>query len=386
MSEFQYYEFQAIHTPLDEKALQAVRALSTRAEITPTHFVNVYHFGNFRGNPEHLMEKYYDAFLYVANWGTHRLMLRLPRRLVDIALAEQYCLGDSASLRVHEDHVLFHFVSDDEGGEWAEGEGWLASLLPLRAELMAGDLRCLYLAWLYCAQVGEIGDDEPEPPVPLGLGKLSAAQASCAEFLRIDEDLIELAAERSTGAAPVGPSAKELAAWVAALPEAEKNDALVRLIQGEAGYLGMEFLRRFQHEHASRRKAGGTVDDTEDRRTVAELLDARDARREEKRRRAAEKAAAERARHEREQAAARGKELDKLAQRESEAWREVETSVATKLPKEYDRAVQLLTDLRDLGERSGRQEEVAARVQDLRQRHARKPSLLQRMDRAGLPR
>ncbi|MGI5170069.1 hypothetical protein ACQEU3_37530 [Spirillospora sp. CA-253888] len=25
------------------------------------------------------MELYYDAHLYVANWGTHRLMLRLPR-------------------------------------------------------------------------------------------------------------------------------------------------------------------------------------------------------------------------------------------------------------------------------------------------------------------
>jgi len=42
VSEYQYYEFQAVDLPLDAKALAAVRALSTRARITPTSFVNTY--------------------------------------------------------------------------------------------------------------------------------------------------------------------------------------------------------------------------------------------------------------------------------------------------------------------------------------------------------
>src|ERR1043166_5567005 len=84
MSEYQYCEFLAIDRPLDDAALEHVRSLSSRAEITPTSFVNVYHYGDFRGNPDKLVEKYYDAFLYLANWGTRRLMLRMPRGLVDV--------------------------------------------------------------------------------------------------------------------------------------------------------------------------------------------------------------------------------------------------------------------------------------------------------------
>ena len=33
-----------------------------------------------------MMERYYDAHLYLTNWGTHRIMLRMPRDLLDIAL------------------------------------------------------------------------------------------------------------------------------------------------------------------------------------------------------------------------------------------------------------------------------------------------------------
>ena len=39
--------------------------------------------------------------------------------------------------------------------------------------------------------VGELGDEEPEPPVPQGLGKLSAAQQSFVEFMRLDPHVLE---------------------------------------------------------------------------------------------------------------------------------------------------------------------------------------------------
>jgi hypothetical protein len=45
-----------------------LRALSTRATITPTRLQNVYHWGDFKGDPSTWMEKYFDAFVYVANW------------------------------------------------------------------------------------------------------------------------------------------------------------------------------------------------------------------------------------------------------------------------------------------------------------------------------
>src|ERR1700738_513698 len=91
MSEYQYYELQSIDRPLTKEEMAEVRALSTRATITPTRFMNVYNWGDFRGDPERLLEKYYDAFLYEANWGTRRLILRLPKELVDRDSAARYC-------------------------------------------------------------------------------------------------------------------------------------------------------------------------------------------------------------------------------------------------------------------------------------------------------
>ena len=50
MSEYQYYEFLALDQPLTDKQMLEVRSFSTRARITPTSFVNEYHWGNFKGN------------------------------------------------------------------------------------------------------------------------------------------------------------------------------------------------------------------------------------------------------------------------------------------------------------------------------------------------
>jgi hypothetical protein len=73
-----------------------------------------------------------------------------------------------------------------------------------------------------------------------------------------------------------------------------------------------------------------------------------------------------------------------LSQREAEAWREVDALIATKQPGKYDDAVKLLKDLRDIAIRAGRQGEVEARLVRLREQHAKKPSLVARLQAAGL--
>ena len=62
MSEYQYYEFTAIDKPLNEKDMQSLRSLSSRAQITTSSFVNEYHWGDFKGNPLSLVEKYLVSF------------------------------------------------------------------------------------------------------------------------------------------------------------------------------------------------------------------------------------------------------------------------------------------------------------------------------------
>ena len=76
MSEYQYYEFQAIDRPLTTAEMQELRSYSTRAIITATSFINHYEWGSFKGDEDAWMAKYFDAFLYLANWGTHVLKLR----------------------------------------------------------------------------------------------------------------------------------------------------------------------------------------------------------------------------------------------------------------------------------------------------------------------
>jgi hypothetical protein len=203
----------ALDRPLIEREMRELRGCSTRATITPTRFVNHYQWGAYKGTPSAWMEKYFDAFLYLANWGTHELMLRLPRRTLDLGTARRYLKGKSASARAKGNFVVVTFCSDSEDGDdWdADGSGWLSSLVPLRADLAAGDLRALHLAWLLSVQAGVLYEDAPEPPVPAGLHQLTAPLKAFVDFLRIDEDLLATAAERSSATAGDSTSREDLA-------------------------------------------------------------------------------------------------------------------------------------------------------------------------------
>ncbi len=379
MSEYQYYEFQAVDRPLTEREMQELRAYSTRATITPTRFVNHYEWGSFKGNPSAWMDRYFDAFLYFANWGTRELMLRLPRRILDLDTAKRYCRGESASLRAKGGFVILEFHSQDEDGDWEDGgEGWLSSLIPLRADIAGGDYRALYLAWLLCAQAGELDDDATEPPCPPGLAALTPPLKAFTDFLRVNRDLVAVAAKGNAGVAEVA-SREELANCAAALSDNEKTDFLIRLAWGDQPHLRAELLRRF-------RKAGdgATTPSGIEPRTAAELVTSAELRAEKRRREEAKQAAKERARRAREEAAARERYLKDLAERESETWRKVDVLIATKRPSDYDEAVRLLKDLRDLAARGERAAEAVQRISRLRNEHARKPTFVERLRRAGL--
>src|SRR5262249_12879186 len=155
------------------------------------------------------------------------------------------------------------------------------------------------------------------------------------------------------GAPPAGPTDDELAAWVGALPEPEKNALLVRLVGDDAPAARAELLGNFRQAW-KRSRADRGPGAAAPGRTVGQLLAARDAIAEERERREAEQRARERERQAREKARARAEHLDALARREEATWRQVETLIATKRPKDYDEAVELLTDLRDVAERAGR--------------------------------
>ena len=381
MSEYQYYEFRAIDRPLSVKEQSELRAYSTRARISATSFTNEYSWGNFKGNPNAWMEKYFDAFLYLTNWGTRELQLRLPSSLLPLETALAYCCTDGASVREKNGKIILSFVSDEEpGGEWEEGEGWLSSIIPVRAELARGDYRCLYLAWLLAVQQGELDEEEEEPAVPEGLGELSGSLVSFADFLRIDQDLLHAATQTSLPLHLARPTQEDVLAWVRALSAEEKDGLLVRLMMEEESHLGAEMLNRFLKE----KRKNAFLSLKHQRRTVEELIRSGDEYREQRRKAAAKKAAEEKARREAEKAALREKHLEALAGREAETWLRVEKLIATKQPGRYDEAVCLLIDLRDVASRKGKMKEFISRVTLLRNQHEKKPSFLKRLEKAGL--
>jgi hypothetical protein len=372
MSEYQYYELIAIDRPLSERDVRELRTLSTRATITTTSFVNSYEWGDFRGNPARLMERYFDAFLYLANWRSYQIMLRLPRNSSNIKIAQEYCRGGASQVRRHRDYLIFEFCSEDEDGDdWTiTGESILSSIIPIRAAIAGGDLRALYLSWLLCVQLGEVADDSREPPVPPGLAVLTGSLNSFAEFLRIDSDLIAVAAENNEDVTAPEGTQKELKAWIAGLSSKEKNALLLKA--ASEGSAGIGTLLRKQFRRDLEEKPPRTLD-SKNRRTVGELLAAAHQRRESRRRRT-----------ERREQAARNKVLHALAKREAAAWTSVDALIAAKKPAEYDEAAELLVDLRDLAIQEKRTDEFDRRIEEIRRRHAKKPTFLSRLVRAGL--
>lgn len=380
MSEYQYYEFLAIDRPLSEDEMSVLRSFSTRARITPTSFVNEYSWGSFKGDEDAWMERYFDAFLYVANWGTCVLKLALPAGLLGRDEVAPYLGGDALSGREANGRLILTFASgDEEGGEWVEAEGILSSLVGVRAGLAAGDRRALYLGWLLSVQRGDLDDEEVEPPVPPGLGKLTASLAALADLLKIDTDLLEVAAQASGPLPVAAPDATALRAWLATVPTEEKDHWLARLLLEPGAAPSSEPWGRFRREVGTQ----ASRDEQAPARTVAELVEAADQRTQERMERAAREAKAERQRREQEAAARRQRHLDALRGMEEQLWAQVLGSVAAGKPKDYDEALRVLIDLRDLAARDGIPG-FQRRLDELRQRYARRPAFLARLEKAGL--
>jgi hypothetical protein len=377
MSEYQYFEFQALDRRLTPAEMRALRAFSTRARITPTSFVNEYDYGDFKGDENAWMEKYFDAFLHFANWGTRVFSLRVPSRLLDLTTAELYCGSEFASAREHEGNTILTFRSEEEESEWPEEEDALAALIPIRTQIARGDLRSLYIGWLGSAQAGDFEDEELEPPVPPGLGELDGSLERLIDYLRVDTDLVAIAAAVSPPLRVQPLTHGAIRQWMAGRPDAERNDYLERFIAAEEPALATELQRLI-----GQRDAAATP--SSERRTAGALLSAAEEAREKRRSAEAARAAAKRTQRKREAAEARSKNLEDLARKEPAVWTEIDHLISTKQPASYDRAIGLLVDLRDLATTSGHDTRFHEQLHALRMKHERKPSLLEKIRRAGL--
>lgn len=370
MSEYQYYEFQAIDRPLDNAAQDALRAISSRARITATSFSNHYEWGDLKGDPCKFMENWFDLHLYVANWGTRRLMLRMPARLVkrgdiDGIIREVDCVRVWNS----GDNLIVDIQRVEEGADdWDDGSGRLAGLAPLRNDVLSGDLRLFYLLWLSAVQ-DEIVPDEDVEPLP-GIAPLTGPLEAFAEFFYIDRDLVAAAAEAGGNDAAI--SRDDLQTALATIPDHEKTKLLLRVVDGDP-YVSVELRGRLRDkgQAPATRRTAGTL-----RMRAQEIGEARE-------RADAERREMERRRQAAEAEKARRVRLKALKQRGANVWREIEDGIERRNPAGYDQAMALLSDLQALAEEEGSQDDFSSRVRAIRARHEKKSKFIERLNKLG---
>jgi hypothetical protein len=377
MSEYQYYEFQAIDRPLTPEEQEAVARLSSRVDPHPWRAVFTYSFGGGIGRrAEGLLADYYDALLYLANWGSRQLAFRFPKGLVDPEQLRQYNVetleypSDTITVTTGEEYAILDIqLHEEEGMGWIEGEGWLGSLVGLRDAILQRDHRVLYMAWLKGLELAyDVDEDAQEPPIPPGLRELTPSLRTFVELFDVNEDLIDAAAQRSASLKARALTEDDLRRAIAQLSTEERDGFLLRLAQGEP-HLSLVLNRRL----------GTLVDadvlqhETGPRRTVGELFaEAKDLV---EHRRAAEAAAAE---------ARRIAELEALAQRGDAVWDEVDALIQQGQAKPYDEAVRLLRRLRDLAEYQGRTVAFQKRLNRIHDKYSRRSALMRRLRNAGL--
>jgi len=380
MGEYQYYEFLAIDRPLTWDEMAALRALSTRARITPVSFTNEYHWGNFKGDPTELMKRYFDAHVYVANWMTAIFMVRVPMDCLTQQTAEAIAVADYLEITSSTTHWIIRWCLEESENYdrfgMEDGPGWMARLAPVRDELLRGDLRSLYIGWLAAVGDRKMDDEAVEPLSVSGLGNLTAAQQTLAEFLEVDPDLLAGAGMGSPPAQEAGVSQREMEKWIDTLPRDEVHSILKQLLEGN----GQKAQRSVRSRFASWRRTFQTGDTETPRRAVAEL------------RRNAEKARQLRLEKEkqeqRQQEHKRRKRhrayLETLSKDFPKAWALVKERVERGSGLGYDEACRVLVDLAEAYALFATIKEFQEELKKFMAGHMRRKAFMERLVKAGL--
>ncbi len=373
MSEYQCYQFFSCDRPLTESDRDYLQNLSSRVQVGSNRAEFVYNYSDFRGDPLETLARCFDIMVYIANFGTRRIAIRLPKEAIDLKAWRPYFDSDAIEHKtVNNNLILDITTNDDDGHGWiSDGVDWISPLVPLREELLQGDRRLLYLGWLMAwfsesaGLAAEEPEDRPEPPVPPNLQKLSPALQAAADFLLIDDDLIEAAA---TASPEREVEAEPLEEWVATLSAADCRAYLLRAMRGET-YVGREVLQRLRQEFSAVDPADGAATG----RTMADLLAASQA-----------VAAAREQREKEARKRQRQKQLQAIADRQADLWAEVPPLVAGKRANTYDAAVKILCDLRDLAKFQKQEAEFQTKLQQLVEEYGRLAGFMSRLKRANL--
>lgn len=189
------YEFLAVDKPLDQKARAEVASLSRRTNPTRRRVSFVYNAEGYDipSGWEPLMRDHYDV-MYSESYDWWTLAMAFPAtkeqqealgeyefdgeddlgiRVIwheDRVIVSVFCRLDPGAMVFHKHHKDYIDETDEEeaqeeGMRYESEDPMLDLLIQVRAQLMAGDYRCLYAVWdEYGCEEEEIEQDEDEEP------------------------------------------------------------------------------------------------------------------------------------------------------------------------------------------------------------------------------
>ena len=373
MSEYQHYEWQTVDRPLTEAEQEAVRKLSSHIDVSSSRAIVTYAWGDFKHDARQVLIRFFDAHLYLANWGSRRLMFRFPSGILNREAIAPYCVSDQITFGTINGYDFLDMdlsEGEGEGGNWIECGSELSGLLSLRNSLIQGDYRVLYLAWLKVMSVRNGSwrhkgkSLEVKLPVTAGLKQLSPALKSFVEKVEVWTCLVEAAAECS----PAGAEFVEIKfpPLVAKLSREECDEFLCRIAQGDPA-AGMSLKKRLLSMMPNSWMLSEVCCSYDELWQRAEVINK-----------------AHKKRQERENRRNHEAEMKALADHEEETWQQVGSLVSLKNSKNYDEAVRLLGKLAQLSEFRGMQFDYGQRVKDLCEQYKRLSGFQLRVKQAKL--
>lgn len=378
MSTYQYYEFRTVDRLLTESEQAEINTWSSRSMAGSNMVSFEYNYGDFKKDMEEAMWDYFDIGLYMANWGSRRLIIKLPLKLVDYQhlelydIAASYYLTNELRILKNEEHVLVDMnLNEEGGGYWLYGEGRLAELVELRSDILNEDYRSLFIIWLELVrqtyESDKLGKNYSfrKSLIPPNLKQLSQRLTKLMDFFEIGIDWVNGVAKYSLDKIEADFNYKE---YLKDLDSKIKEDYLHRLLEGE-----YSLDKKLKHELKSRFKVSEPAFVNEGSIPLSEFLEqvnlAEIARDE-----------AERLEKERLHSIKMKEVKENKVHLESELERHILRSNASG----YKIAVTNLLDLRSLSEYEKKQEEFSQYLKQIVDRHRRKQTFIKRLREAGL--
>ena len=367
MSEYLSYRFERLDGKLSTEQRQALRAVSSRADITQSSFSVDYRYSDLKAQPVDLMQQYFDIGFHYTNWGDIEAYIKLPRSILPEALMA--IKNEFLEIHQNDDSQLLVFCLEeyDEYFDEDDADDFFGHLVVLWEELIEGDYRLPFLAW--CKAVEYNYDVPGMPLINFDFERLSQAQCAFVKLFDVPMSIVRALSLFLNKDLLQSPKNRKLSPeeWVSRLTDADKDNLIYQLF--ETGQ-----LNRLQA--ISLIKRDGNYVDFEDRLTASMLKPYVNLAREqiEQERLLAEAQRIEQARMVTEQRLA-----EVYAERDSN-WACVEKEASRGCASGYDKAAALLIELFEAYSGKRQQAIFSNSYRRFIRRHQQRKALLRRLE------